>query len=182
MRLYSKSAGGFYDTAIHKNIPSDAVEVSDEDYQSLLFGQSAGQSIAGDELGHPFLAAPPAPTLDETAAIKRAEINRAADAALAAIITQYPRAEIDSWQIQLDEANAYTADSNASTPFIDGLVARRPGVDKTTLVSRILANAAAWTALSSDVFGQRQALDDQVTAATTVAEVEAIVVDIEVTA
>ena len=122
------------------------------------------------------------PPIDEEKSKKRREINAAADAALTMITGQYPRSEIDSWPTQVAEAEAYTADNNAPTPFIDGLVARRPGVTKAELAGRILANATAYKALSADVFGQRQALDDLVDAATTVDEVQAIVVDIQVPA
>lgn len=180
---FSASTGGFYDINIHGDgMPADAVEISDDDYNALMAAQSAGESIVVAADGQRPASTPRLVTVDDAARSKRREINAAADAALASITTQYPRAEIDSWQIQLAEANAYTADQAASTPFIDGLVARRQGVDKPTLVSRILANAAAWSGLSSDVFGQRQALDDLVDAAATVEAVEAIVVSIEVPA
>lgn len=54
--FYSKTTGGFYDTAIHgDNIPSDAVEITAEQHAALLEGQSQGQQIVGDESGHPVL-------------------------------------------------------------------------------------------------------------------------------
>lgn len=63
---YSPSTGGFYLAAIHgENIPSDAVEITDELHASLLDGQSSGRSIVPGPGGMPELAAyvaPPPPT------------------------------------------------------------------------------------------------------------------------
>ena len=54
--FYSKSQGGFYSTEIHgENIPSDAVEITDEQHAALLQGQTDGQEIAGDDNGFPIL-------------------------------------------------------------------------------------------------------------------------------
>lgn len=64
--FYSKTTQGFYSPTIHgDNIPADAVEISDEHYQSLLDGQSNGLKIVGDENGLPYLFTPPPPTLAE---------------------------------------------------------------------------------------------------------------------
>lgn len=64
--LYSKSTGGFYDTAIHgDNIPADAVEITVEEHQALIEGQSQGKRIVADESGRPILVDPPAPTAAE---------------------------------------------------------------------------------------------------------------------
>lgn len=53
---YAASTGGFYHPDIHEEIPEDAVDVSDERYQELLEGQSAGRRIIADEHGNPVLA------------------------------------------------------------------------------------------------------------------------------
>lgn len=64
--FYSKSAGGFFDEAVHgDDIPSDAVEISVEEYGALLAGQSLGKRIIADVTGRPMLADPPAPTTGE---------------------------------------------------------------------------------------------------------------------
>lgn len=76
---YSKSTGGFYDPAIHTpaQIPADAVDVGEVEYERLLAGQSAGQRIVGDAAGKPMLVVP-TPTPDEALA----GLRRARDAAL----------------------------------------------------------------------------------------------------
>lgn len=38
--LYSSTTKGFYDSGFHKTIPSDAVELSDDQYRTLVDGQS----------------------------------------------------------------------------------------------------------------------------------------------
>ena len=46
MKKYSPSSGGFYETDIHKtNIPEDAIDVSDEEYEKLFTGQGQGKRI-----------------------------------------------------------------------------------------------------------------------------------------
>ena len=61
--FYSKTTGGFYDSAIHGDaIPADAAEITVEEHQALLEGQSQGKRIVADEAGHPVLADPPPPT------------------------------------------------------------------------------------------------------------------------
>lgn len=56
---YSQSTGGFYDDAIHKTLPEDAVEISAEIRQSLLDGQSQGKRITAGDDGYPVLADEP---------------------------------------------------------------------------------------------------------------------------
>jgi hypothetical protein len=70
--FYSKSTGGFYDTAIHGTaIPSDAVEITIDQHADLLAGQSAGKAITADRNGAPVLTDPaPTPLPDLIAAAK----------------------------------------------------------------------------------------------------------------
>jgi hypothetical protein len=52
--FYSKSTNGFYDPAINKNIPQDAVKITREAHIQLLAEQSNGKKIESDEKGHPI--------------------------------------------------------------------------------------------------------------------------------
>jgi hypothetical protein len=64
--FYAKSTGGFYDTAIHgDNIPADAVEITTEEHQAMLEGQSMGKRIVADENGYPILQDPPPPAPEQ---------------------------------------------------------------------------------------------------------------------
>lgn len=67
--FYSKSTGGFYDPEINEKIPSDAVEITTEQWQSLMAAQSSGQIIQADKKGNPQAVNPPAPTKDQTIAV-----------------------------------------------------------------------------------------------------------------
>ncbi|MFZ6727326.1 hypothetical protein ACO0K2_17680 [Undibacterium sp. MH2W] len=59
MKFYSKSARGFFDSDVHgKVIPEDAVEITDEEHQSLLAGQASGKTIGHEETGKPILIDP----------------------------------------------------------------------------------------------------------------------------
>lgn len=56
---YSQTTGGFYSKEIHgSNIPSDALEITDDVYTALLEGQSRGLLIQADHTGMPELGTP----------------------------------------------------------------------------------------------------------------------------
>lgn len=78
--FYSKQACGFYDTAIHgDNIPSDAVEITAEEHQALIDGQSQGKVIVADENGRPILQDPPPPTTEQIIAQYTAGVQQHLD-------------------------------------------------------------------------------------------------------
>lgn len=52
---YSASAGGFFDTSLHRKIPDDAVNVRADRYEALLTGQAEGHEIVADKRGRPQL-------------------------------------------------------------------------------------------------------------------------------
>ena len=56
--LYAKSTGGFYDPSINATIPPDAVQITNDQYHSLLTAQSAGQVITADKNGNPIAVDP----------------------------------------------------------------------------------------------------------------------------
>ena len=77
---YSKSTGGFYDTAIHgDNIPADAVEITAEEHVTLLEGQSQGKLIQADESGKPVLKDPPPQTPEQIVAQYTADVQQHLD-------------------------------------------------------------------------------------------------------
>ena len=173
--FYAKSTGGFYDTAIHgDNIPADAVEITAEEHQALLEGQSQGKLIVADENGYPTLQDPPPLTLDEAKVAKLAEINAACDAEIGAIKATYPDTEVMTWDKQEREARALLADAAAVTPLIDAIASAR-GLDRVELANRIIAHADQFAVASGASLGKRQKLKDEINAATKVKQVEAIV-------
>lgn len=78
--FYAKSTNGFYDEAIHgDNIPADAVEITTEEHQALLEGQSNGKVIAADKNGKPVLQNPPPPTAEQIIASFTAGVQKHLD-------------------------------------------------------------------------------------------------------
>ena len=62
MMFYSAQTSGFYDREAHGDkIPSDAVEITVEEWRSLLDGQAQGKQIVAGKGGKPELQDPPPP-------------------------------------------------------------------------------------------------------------------------
>lgn len=58
---YSPSTGGFYDTAVHRQIPGDVVSVAAARHRELLAAQAEGASIVpSGKTGKPIIVPPPA--------------------------------------------------------------------------------------------------------------------------
>ena len=114
--------------------------------------------------------------LDAKKAHKKREINAAADNALAALTDPYPQAEKLSWDKQEAEARGFLSDPAALVPLVSQIAAAR-GLDITALCLLIVANADNFVTVSGLVFGKRQALSEQLEAAQTVADVDAITVN-----
>ena len=106
--FYAKSTSGFYSAEVHgKNIPSDAVEVTDAEYQELLAGQTQGKVIVANDAGNPCLLDPPEPPEPSYAQLRAAEYPSYADqfdllyhggidawkAAIQAVKIKYPKPE-----------------------------------------------------------------------------------------
>lgn len=83
--LYDPVSKGFYNSKFHKdNVPSGALEVTEEKYKQLLEGQAQGKFIISDEQGNPVLSDRPQLAIDKLAARKRREMDNARDATFAA--------------------------------------------------------------------------------------------------
>lgn len=82
MKKYSPSNNAFYDTAINKVIPEDAVDITETEWADLLAGQANGQLIACGADFRPCLTEQPLPTADELisqAENKRSKLRTEAD-------------------------------------------------------------------------------------------------------
>lgn len=101
--FYSSLKPGFYSRDVHGDgIPADAVEISDEEYSSLLAGQSAGQRIVGGPDGFPVLETTPPPTVEQ----------------LVASLTAAVQAHIDARAAAAGYDNIYTACTYADEPSV----------------------------------------------------------------
>lgn len=73
---YSSATNGFYDPLVNQNIPTDAVEISQERYLELINGQSATMMIAADKDGYPILVPRPEPTIEQKKQFCKDEAKR----------------------------------------------------------------------------------------------------------
>lgn len=71
MNYYCAGDGGFYSLAFHGFIPDGAVEVTEEDYASLMKGNELGKRIVPGDGGYPVLAEPLQASPEIQAAIER---------------------------------------------------------------------------------------------------------------
>jgi len=90
---YSKMTGGFYNEAIHRDsIPADAVQITDDLYESLLAAQSLGQQIGADDDGYPVVV-PITPEMHEAERSMDARARRDACIASAMWIVERHRGQ-----------------------------------------------------------------------------------------
>ena len=102
--FYSQSTGGFYSREIHgKNIPSDAVEITDAAYSLLMLAQIDGKNIRSDDAGYP-VAVMPAPDV-----VTKDDLAVSIDDAVAAIYARYNR-----FQAEYTEREAQARDYKAA--------------------------------------------------------------------
>lgn len=116
---------------------------------------------------------PTPPTLAKAKAVQVAIINAACEGVLSAITAPYPYSEIASWDQQLAEAQAWTANNSSSTPLLSAIIAAN-GATLSDQVASVLAKSAAFKAASGTAIGKRQLLTDQINAATSADQVNAI--------
>ncbi|OLF55424.1 phage tail assembly chaperone [Pseudomonas chlororaphis] len=70
-RLYSKSTGNLYLPGVNKDIPADAVAITDELVLSVIGNPAPGKVRDHDENGLPFLVDAPPPTIEQRATVER---------------------------------------------------------------------------------------------------------------
>ncbi len=119
---------------------------------------------------------PPEPTFEELVAAKRAEIWGAGDAILAQVKANFTQAEIESWSKQEQGAKDIQA-GNTSTEAAQfvAAIAQGRGIDVYVHETKKLANVTSSGAHRAAVIGEQQRLDDLIKAATTQADLDAIV-------
>ncbi len=88
-----------------------------------------------------------------------AEINQAYTQAVADMVRGTPDFERESWPKQELEAKAYSADSNAPTPYVDTLALSR-GIPRAVLLTKILEKVAQYEVAHAYLTGLRQAKED----------------------
>lgn len=144
-------------------VPANATTIEPPFLQAGQRARFSNAQWTIENIPAPIAEAPAVPTLDEVKALKVAEINAAAEGAIAPITSVYSLAERDTWPIQEAEAVAWTADNLTQTPILTAIATAR-GESVGNVVANVLAKAAAFKSLAGTTFGKRKALIDQVMA------------------
>ena len=87
------------------------------------------------------------------------QANSAYEAQVLALTAGVPESEKLTWTKQEDEARAWTIDNTANTPLLDAIVSAR-GIDKATLVDKVIVKADLYAQAIGTLTGQRQAIED----------------------
>jgi len=167
---FSATTNSFFHPAIHGDaMPDDALEITHEQYQALLDGQSAGKLISHDQAGRPVLvdASPRSTSADDLCSY----IDNAADASRARVAgdplraVEYDRARIEA---QTFADAGYPADAVPRTVAawaINGRTAQQAA-------DSILAEAAAYTEALYVIRETRLAAKEQIRTLMAADEVE----------
>ena len=193
MSIFYKN-GGFY---LERS--NDAVELTIDEYSSLISGQEQGKQIITDKRGYPVLIDPQPSAahvlnLDTLAWEISAEkqtalfaqqkeglLNKLADKAdqlKNSLLSGYPQTEIESFYRQEKEALAWQADHNTPTPMLSQ-IARVRGVPLDILISKVIEKSAQFAVAIGIIIGQRQAFEDRLLALKTPEELTALEQEIE---
>jgi hypothetical protein len=113
------------------------------------------------------------PTLADCKTAKQASINTHSAWLLSQVTSGYPDEEIQSWSKQEGEARAYSLDALAPIPLLTALASAR-GIAVTDLVARVIAKSDGFALVSGAHIGTRQRCEDQIKAAQTIEQVNAI--------
>ncbi|KMQ72834.1 hypothetical protein [Marinobacter subterrani] len=153
MALYfSKTAGGFFDDAIHDNLPADVVEISYEDHATLINGQADGSTIKVDSDGRPYLESKPIPVLADRRKSAKQAIDRAAGQARQRYVSDGQLVEQEYRQALEATKEWRAAGSPANSVPADIQVwADAAGISAEESAQNIEATAAAWTQVLSNI-------------------------------
>lgn len=82
-RFYSRRTGSTYLEGLHRSMPDDVVEISEERYLSSIATQGKGKVRSHDEHGLPILVDPPPMSIPSLADTRRRQIDSDRDQAFA---------------------------------------------------------------------------------------------------
>lgn len=116
---------------------------------------------------------PPAPTLDDMRAAKRAEIESAYRQSIAPVTDGYTQEERDSWGKQETEARNRLISEPWPTPLLTAIAIER-GMEVIDLAALVATKADEYAAIAGAAFGRRRARLTDLAAAATPEAVAAI--------
>ena len=124
---------------------------------------------------------PPAPApvpLEQAKHMAVEQVNEHYQQQAEQLIGKYPGFELQTWQDQEREALEYQQWNGTgeapSTPVLTAIATAR-GITVSELAIRVIANATAWRQIAPQLAGQRQAIVDQIDAAETSDQIDAII-------
>ena len=92
---------------------------------------------------------------DEAKANQVSSITKEFESTVSQLKSGYSESEIQSWNLQIAEAEAYQVDNTAATPLLDSMLSTRGGT-KDELVLRIATNATQYTQVFGTALGKKQ--------------------------
>lgn len=174
---YSRTTGTFYpyDIAYPAEVlPPDLVEVSLDDYYAAMRcpGGHKFDFVDGQLVIVPLTG----PTLSQLKEAKLREINASSQEVASGLTAGYPEFERATWPDQQAEVLAWEKDPDAATPSIDQLALYR-GIDRIDYLQKTLVKVSTFKTVGLYLAGTRQRYEDQVKAAKSAADLDAIKVD-----
>lgn len=157
---FSAEKKQFYNSDVHKELPKDAVKISESKWLALLKGQSEGKIIAADGKGNPTLKALPVQNLEAVKSLKIARISAIAETALVNISAAYPETERASWNEQAREARLIMAGKEGAVLL--HAIAAEQGVSVNALAAKVIDKATDYAVKAGAIIGRCNALKAQV--------------------
>lgn len=158
MKTYARIQGG-----VVVELFSTDGDITQMFHPDLVWVEAQADTAPGDlyEGGSFTRPAVPEATLDDLKIAKLATINADFTGAASALTEGYPPAERLTWPVQQQEAMAWAADSNAPTPYLDGLALAR-GITPDEMRQKTVEQTQLFMAASQQLVGTRQRLRDLV--------------------
>lgn len=131
------------------------------------------ETMMFDDITLTFVPKPDSELLEMAKVEKMTELNKAFEEYMARLRYGVPPSEVASWDQQHIEAKKHLYDGDKDTPLLTDMALAR-GVDLTWLAERVIIKAGMFASPSGSIIGTRQKHEDQIVAATTQEELEAI--------
>ncbi|CAM5440922.1 hypothetical protein [Alcaligenes faecalis] len=137
-----------------------------------------GQTYDGLGVLPSWLSVEPGPgaelSLEQLREQQLALVNAGFERAVLELTAAYPATERLTWPVQQAEVLAWSTDSSAATPYLDGIATAR-GIALDEMRQKTLAQVRSFLQVTQQFIGVRQGLRDQIDAAVSEAAVKAIV-------
>ncbi|MDH0366723.1 hypothetical protein [Brucella anthropi] len=178
--FYSASSKGFFSSDVHPQLPSDAVEISRDEHQALLDGQTSGAQIRADDSGKPYIyqVAVEVPLSAVKDALK-AQIDALAETERLKYITP-GNGQMLTYQQKVAEAQAFKAASDPQ-PSDYPILSSEVGITAETIgevANIVLAAFAQWQKIGAMIesirLGAKRDIDNAEDEAAARAVVDAI--------